>query len=158
VGSPRGPTEARSDGHHEGGGRHAVKLEEKRVGEHREAASSDGLRRGVVGRSREVARCGEVRTGCACGTTGRGRASVRHAGSQKCGGRGTPAQAVRHATRVWAGPDTVRGPTSTSPLGRGSGGGAGGGGCGRLPAKGPGRTPLLVVIAGRAGTPRHATR
>ena len=34
----------------------------------------------------------------------------------------------------------------------------GGGGCGRHPVRGPGRTPLLVVVAGRAGTPRHATR
>ena len=157
MGSPRGPTEARSDGHHEGGGRQVVGWEEERVGECRVAASPEGLRRGVVGRSREVARCGEVRTGCACGTTGRGRASVRHGGSRWCGGRRTPARSVRSTTRVWVGPDPVCGPTSTSPLERGSGGGGGDGG-GRHAARGPGRTPLLVVIAGRAGTPRHATR
>ena len=37
------------------------------------------------------------------------------------------------------------------------GGGGGDGYCGS-PARGPGRTPLLVVVAGRAGTPHHATR
>ena len=75
--------------------------------------------------------------------------------SRGCGGRGTPARAVHNATRGWVEPDPVRGPTSITPLGRGSGGG--GGYCGRHPVMGPGWTPLLVIVAGRAGTPRHAT-
>jgi len=39
-----------------------------------------------------------------------------------CGGRGTPARAGLNATPGWGEPDPVRGPTSTTPLGRGSGG------------------------------------
>ena len=131
--------------------------EEERVGEHRVAASADRLRHGVVGRSRGVAHGGGVRLGFACVPTGRGCAGVRHGGSRGCGGRATPARAVRNATRVWVGPDPVRGSTSTTPLGRGSGGG-GGGVCGRHPTRGPGRPPLLRVVSGRAGTPCHATR
>jgi len=100
---------------------------------------------------------GECDRGVRVGPRGGGWAGVRHEGPRGCGGRGTPARAVRSATRVWVGPDPVRGPTSTIPLGRGSWGG-GGDGCGRHPARGPGRTPLLVVVAGRAGTPRRATR
>ena len=110
--------------------------------------------RGGAEESQSRTWCGGVKLGCACGPTNRGGASVRHGG---CGGRETPARAAHHATQERRGPDPVRGPTSTTPLGRGSGGG-GCGGCGRDPARGPGRTPLLVVVAGRAGTPRHATR
>jgi len=77
--------------------------------------------------------------------------------SRGCGGRETPERAGHNATRGWGEPDPVRGPISTTPLWRGSGGGRGGG-CGRHAVRGPGRTPLLVVVAGRAGTPRHATR
>ena len=68
-----------------------------------------------------------------------------------CGGHETPVRAARHATPVSRGADPVRGPTSTTPLGRGSGGG---GGCGRHPAGGPGWNPLL---RGRRGTGRDAT-
>jgi len=101
-----------------------------------------------------------VRPGCACGPTGGvDRARVRHGGSL---GRGTPARAVRHAMRARRGPDPVRGPTSTTPLGRGSGGGGGGGGGVAVVAgTRPGRRaapPSSGVVAGRAGTPSHATR
>jgi len=74
--------------------------------------------------------------------------------SRGCGGRETPKWAVHNATRGWVEPDPVRASTSTTPLGRGSGEG----GRGRHPVRGPGRNPLLVVLAGQAGTPRHATR
>jgi len=93
-------------------------------------------------------RVGGSRPGCACGPTEGGGATVRHGG---CEGRETPVRAARHATPVWSGPDPVRGPTSTTPLGQGS---EGGGGCGRHPARGPGRNPLL---RGHRRTGRDAT-
>jgi len=80
---------------------------------------------------------------------------VRHGG---CGGRETPERAARHATPVWRGADPVRGPTSTTPLGRGSGGK---GGVAVVAGTWPGGragTPSPGVVAGRAGTPRHAKR
>jgi len=153
--TPRGPTEARSKKRRAprgGGGQHVVGWEEERVGEHRVATSADWLRRGVVGRSREVARGGGVRPGCSCGPTGRGGANVCHGG---CGGRDTPVQAARHATPVWRGADPVRGPTSTTPLGRGSRGG----GWRLLPAPGQGAGPEPPPQgSSRDGQGRHVTR
>ena len=134
------------------GGWHVVKWAGERVGEHRVAASTDGVRRGAARRSRGAARGGAI-PGCACRLAGRGGANVRHGG---CGGRETPVRAARHATPVSRGADPVRGPTSTTPLGRGSGGG-GAVVAGTRPG-GRAGTPSPGVVAGRAGTPRHATR
>ena len=129
------------------GGWHVVKWAGERVGEHRVAASTDGVRRGAARRSRGAARGGAI-PGCACRLAGRGGANVRHGG---CGGHGALVRAARHATPVSRGADPVRGPTSTTPLGRGSGGG---GGCGRHPAGGPGQNHLP---RGPCGTGRGAT-
>jgi len=134
------------------GGWHVVKWAGERVGEHRVAASTDGVRRGAARRSRGAARGGAI-PGCACRLAGRGGANVRHGG---CGGRETPVRAARHAKLLWRGADPVRGPTSTTPLWRGSGGGVAVVAGTRL--GGRAGTPSPGVVAGRAGTPRHATR
>jgi len=105
----------------------------------------------VVGRSRGDTRGGGVRPGCACGPTGRGRAcmrsgnvgAARHRSGPGITPRGGGVSPIRSADRP------------RQPL---WGGDRGGGGGGRHPVRGPGRNPLLVVVAGRAGTPRHATR
>ena len=130
------------------GGRHVVGWAEERVGEHRVATSAEGYVVGWRGGVVESPVWGGVSPGCACGPTGRGVASVCLGGR---GGREAPVRAARHATPVSRGADPVRGPTSTTPLGRGSGGG---GGCGRHPAGGPGWNPLL---RGRRGTGENAT-
>jgi len=80
------------------------------------------LRRVVVGRSRGGKRGGGVRPGRVCGPTRKGPGPRASGG---CGGRGTPARAVHNDSRGWGEPDPVRGPTSTTPLGRGSGAGGG---------------------------------
>jgi len=69
---------------------------------------------------------------------GRGVGSAPHGGARWCGFRGTRARAVRHATRARGWPYPTLGPTSTTPLCRGSGGG--GGGC-LWPAPCPGSRP-----------------
>ena len=127
--------------------------EEERVGEHRVATRADGLRRGVVGRSRGVARGGEVRPGCACGPTGRGRACVRRGGVGAARHRSGPGKTPRGG-----GLSPIRSADRPrQPLWGGDRGGRGAG-PGRHPVRGPGRTPLLGSVARRAGTPRHTTR
>jgi len=127
------------------------------VGEHRVAASADGLRRGVVGRSRGVARGGGVRPGCACGPTRRGWAACVTGAREGVGAAGHRRGPCTTPRRRGLGPiQSVDRPRQ--PLWGEDRGGGGGGGCGRHPARGPGRTPLLVVVAERVGTPRHATR
>ena len=112
-----------------------------------------GFRRGVVVRSRRDTRGGGVRPGCACGPTGRGRACVRRGGVGAARHRSGPGKTPRGG-----GLSPIRSADRPrQPLWGGDRGGRGAG-PGRHPVRGPGRTPLLVVVAGRAKTPRHATR
>ena len=152
-GTPEDQQKQEAAGTTGGGGRHVVGWAEERVGEHRVATSAEGYVVGWRGGVVESPVWGGVRPGCACGPTGRGGANVRHGG---CGGRETPVRAARHATPVSRGADPVRGPTSTTPLGRGSGGGVAVV-AGTRPG-GRAGTPSSGVVAGRVGTPRHATR
>jgi len=133
-----------------GSGRHVVDWEEQRVRKHRVATSADGLRRGVLRWSCGVARGLVARPGCACGLTGRGGANG------VTGGVGAARHRCRPPATPWrcgVGPiqsaDRPRQPLWGENWGEG-----GVGGCGRHPARGPGRTPLL---RGRRGTGRDAT-
>ena len=74
-----------------------------------------------------------------------GVGAARHRGGPGITPRGGGVSPIRSADRP------------RQPLWGGDQGGGGGGG-GRHPVRGPGRNPLLVVVAGRAGTPRHPTR
>jgi len=125
------------------------------VGEHRVAASADGLRRGVVGRSRGVARGGGVRPGCACGPTRRGWAACVTGAARVWVPRDTGAgRAQRHEGVGWARSSPWT--DLDNPSGARIGGGVGGAVvAGTLPG---GRAGPPSSWSSRNGWGRHVTR
>jgi len=154
-GTPEGQQKQEAAGTSEGGsGRHVVGWEEERVGEHRVAASADGLRRGVVRRSRGVARGGGGETGGCVWAHGEGWG--QRASRAVWGPRDTRAgRAPRHAGVAWGRPSPRT--DLENPSGARIGGVGEGWRVWPAPGQGAGPDPP-PRRSSRDGQQRHATR